>query len=415
MYIYQRAIAKEKAKDSHWTNVDISNLTLRSIFETYQKIYAVLKNDFFGEQEIVFDLETIRITHSQSNLTFVEFLTSVGNKALQHMESLPTISTRYLKYRDAFHAGYKIKAVHPTAHPDAVLRKDQTPWAFLTRDNTDYKMLYENCLFTVNGFFHMTDYSSSGLYVVDAMKSAKIANQNTIGIYSFRELGKIEIIPIKEEMVQRQHPDIPLKTRIYLDIGKDIGKKVPGIVIGGYLHFFDEKIYHMVSERVMCIEFLNYRFLDRFYESGRFIDLSTLPVERGRLNDTQILLDSLFSDDCIKAYFQLPQSFVVLLDAEDLFTEHVGLEAPNMPGMFVTGIKPELPLVGGYGRMLDYWFTYEDRKYSITCSDDRIDMRQYNTTNWFQLLSVADHRLPEEPVKKGNAFFWRFGTDLKTA
>lgn len=412
MYSYVSAIVKEKEKYSRWHPVYIFNVPLKTLFSRYRKIYATLTNPFISG-DIGFDLENIRISHSQSLLTFGEFLIENGNQALVHMNGVPTIKTRLLKYADAVHAGYKIKPVHPTINVDVSLPKSETPWAHLSRHDTNFETFYKNCLVSVNGFFHLTDFDVNGLYIVDGMKSAMIARQNTVGIYSFREIGEIEIIPIKTSMISRQLESIPLSQRAYIDIGQSVEGKIPAIVIGGYFHLLDEKLYHMVNDKVMCLEFANYRFLDRYYESLRYIDLSSLPIQKYQRNETQISTENLFSDEVIRAYLTLSQSFIVMLNAEDVFIEKVGLSLPKMPGMMVSGVKPNLPLIGGYGRMIDYWYVPEDRKFSITCADDRVDSHVFDTTIPENLVSVTDHRIPTRESRKSFLQFLRIGIDLE--
>ncbi len=169
----------------------------------------------------------------------------------------------------------------------------------------------------------------------------------------------------------------------------------------------------MVDEQTLCINFMNYRWLDRYYESVNHFDLSSLPIDKYQRNESQLDLTNFFSDEVIRAYLTLTQSFITLLDANEVFVEHVGIDNTPMPGMIITTLKPNLPLIGGYGRLLDYWYTYEDRQYSLTCADDSIDSHVFNTTNWYNLSSVADSRITTQRSTKGPAYFLRMGVDIE--
>lgn len=413
MYTYVSALAKPVAPGSRWKSVNIANVKLITIFTSYENAYVVLRNNFFPDL-VGFDLATIRTEYYKSTLTLAQFLTSIGNNALPHMEKVPTLNTRLTKYADAFHAGYKIKPIHKTAAIDSVLPRSEKTYLHLTKPDIDYKDFYDHCLVSVNGYLHMTDYDTTGIYVVDGNKSAVHSNNNQMGIYSFKELGPIKPIPITAGMISRQLENIPLKNKVYLKLPEKIENKVPMLVLGGYLHIFDPHTFYLVDEQTICINFLNYRFLDRYYESLKYIDLSSLPIDHYQRNKTQLDLENFFSDEVIKAYLTLTQSFIVLLDADNVFAEKVGIDSSKMPGMLVTHLKPNLPLIGGYGRLMDYWYTYEDRRYSITCVDDYIDTHVYNTTDWYKIPSVADNRLSTERIQKSYSHFLRIGVDIET-
>ncbi len=412
MYTYVTAYAKEKKAGSRWKEVNIRSMQLIDVFAQFSGVYCVLQNTFFADP-VGFDLETIKGGYYHSTITFDQFLVGLGNKALPHMNKIPQLNTRYVKYADAFHAGYKIKAIHETASPDTPMLRSEKTYLHLTKEEVDYKLFYDSCFVTVNGFIHLTDYDTTGVYVVDGNKSAVHANQNQMGLYSFADVGKLQHIRIAEEMISRQLEEVPLSNKIYIKLPEKIGTKLPILVLGGYMHIFDSNLFYMVDEETLCINFMNYRWLDRYFESKKYLDFSSLPIDHYDRNDSQLDLENFFSDEVIKAYLMMSQSFITLLDANDVFAERVAVDNTNMPGMIITTMKPNLPLVGGHGKLLDYWYTYEDRQYSITCADDLVDTRVYDTTNWYNLPSVADSRIPLQRAVKGPAHFVRIGADIE--
>lgn len=411
MYTYITAYAKEKKAGSRWKEVNVGNMSFNDIFAKYSQIYSVLQNSFLG-QSVGFDFNTIKDTHYHSTLTFIQFLMWLENKALPHMNKIPTLNTRLVKYADVFHAGYKVNAIHKTASPSSPLPRSEKTYLHLTKKDVDYKLFYESCLVSINGYIHLTDYDTNGVYVVDGNRTAVHANQNQMGLYSFREVGKLKHIRITNEMISRQLEEIPLSNKIYIKLPEKIGTKLPILVLGGYMHVFDSNIFYMVDEQTLCINFMNYRWLERYYESVDRIDLSSLPIDKYQRNEKQLDLENFFSDEVIKAYLTLSQSFITLVDANEVFVEQVAIDNTPMPGMIITTLKPNLPLIGGYGRLLDYWYTYEDRQYSITCTDDAIDSHVYDTTNWYNLKSVDNSRITTQRVTKGPSHFLRIGVDI---
>ena len=107
-----------------------------------------------------------------------------------------------------------------------------------------------------------------------------------MSLYSFREIGKLKHIRITEEMISRQLDEIPLSNKIYIKLPEKIGTKLPILILGGYMHIFDSNIFYMVDEQTLCINFMNYRWLERYYESLKYIDLSSLPIDN--INETNI-------------------------------------------------------------------------------------------------------------------------------
>lgn len=411
MYSYIKAFGKEIKAGSRWKEVDIKNITLKDIFAKYKEIYSVLSNSFFSTN-IGFDLSNIRHDYYVSNLTFNQFLMLNENKALVHMSGIPSINTKTIKYADAFHAEYSVVPIHKTASISSDLPNSEKHYLHLSRDDTDYELFYKSCMVTINGYFHLTDYDTTGIYIVDGNKSGRLNNNNNVGLYSFRELGTLEFIPITESMISRQLTDIPLNNKTYIKLNQDISNKIPILVIGGYMHIFDENTFHLVNEKTISIDFLNYPFFDRYYESKKYIDLSPLPLQKYDRNSSQLEINELVSDIDIKALLTLPQSFIALLTADDIFSQRAAIDNTNMYGMMVSHIKPNLPLVTGYGRMADYWYTHEDGQYSINCVNDHVDMNLFNTTNSERLISITDSRNPEERIRKSKSYFLMIGKDI---
>ena len=136
MYIYKTSFAKAKKAGSRWKEVNISRMSLNDIFANYSQIYAVLRNNFFPN-DIGFHLNEIKDSYYHSTLTFSQFLLSLGNTALPHMNKIPELVTQQLKYADAFHAGYKIEAIHETASAQSPLPRSEKAYLRLTKSGVN--------------------------------------------------------------------------------------------------------------------------------------------------------------------------------------------------------------------------------------------------------------------------------------
>lgn len=411
MYDLVSAIAKPLNGDGHWREVTIGDMALSVVFSTYARIIATLSNPFLASPVAV-DLASIRPLVGGQDLTLNQFLQQNGDNTLPALDVTPVIAPRYAKYADAFHAGYKVAPIHPTAAPDAQLPLAEKTYLYLTRPDTDYQLFYKSCLVNVNGFFHLTDASTEGIYIVDGNKSAMRSHHNQIGICSFRELGTIRSISIKPEMVYKQNPDEHFKDRAYVDLGEDVSDKTVMLVLGGYLHVLDKKTFYRVSASAFAIDFGNLSLLDRYYESRKYLDFSSLPLSTTDRNDSQVSVQEFFSDANLLAYLTLSQSFFVVLDNSDIFVDHLPIKKTPFPDMFVSHYRPTYPLVVGVGKVANYWYTYEDMQYSITCHDSLRSNYVFDTTDITQEVSASDSRLPEQPQQQSPAFFLRIGCDL---
>lgn len=411
MYQLTSAIAKQLNGDGRWMDVAIGDIALRVLYSTYSRILATLTNPFLTDS-VTLDVQEIRSMIGGSDITLNQFLAQNANLTLPTTPGNVVINPRFARYADGFHAGYKIQPIHPTASIDAQLPLSEKTWLFLTRPDTDYHMFYDYCLVSVNGFFHMTDVSSNGVYVQDGMKSNFLSGQNQLGIYSFHDIGKIELIPITEQMVYRQNNLQKFRDRAYVNLGKDVSDKTVMLVLGGYLHVLDRKTLHRIGDGTFMIDMRNLPLIDRYYESRKYLDFSSLNLETTSRNDSQVDVENFFSDETLMAYLTLSQSFFVVLDHNDIFINKIPVKkTPNVNG-FVTSHLPVLPLVTGHGKMTNYWYEHEDGLYAISCYDTLSYNRLYDTVDIEKQISVSDSCDPQNPVEHGSAFFLEVGCDI---
>ena len=411
MYHLISAIAKPLNGNGRWVDVAIGDIALNSLFSTYSRILATLSNPFITGN-VSLDLADIRENIGGQSITFNEFLTQNGNGALPTSTTLPVINPRYVRYADAFRAGYKIIPVHPGASVDAVYTPAERTCLYLTRPKTDYSLFYESCLVSVNGFFHPTDAGPDGVYVKDGMRSCMKSRQNQLGLVSFRELGKLSFHPITNSNLYKQIADQPFAERAYVDLGVDVSNKTVMLVLGGYLHVLDANAFFRVNDTSFGIDMANLPLLERFQESRNYLDLSVLPLATTSRNLSQVSVANFFNEAVMRAYLTLPQSFFVVLDNPDIFVEKELVRKSRMPDVFISYTKAIHPLVVGVGKLGNYWATLEDGQYSITCRDSVRHDRVFNTVDTKAQKSVANSNVPEHPFEASAAYFLKIGTDL---
>lgn len=411
MYHLISAIAKPLNGNGRWVDVAIGDVALNTLFSTYSRILATLSNPYLSAN-VSLDLADVRDGVGGQSITFNAFLVQNGNTSLSTSTDLPIIKPRYVKYADAFRAGYKVTPIRPGSAPDAEATPAEKTSLYLTRPNTDYNLFYQSCLVSVNGFFHPTDAGPDGVYVQGGMSSCMKSRQNQLGLVSFRELGSLSFHPITTDNLYKLIPNQPYKERAYVDLGEDVSNKTVMLVLGGYLHALDKNAFFRVNESCFGIDMANLPLMERYYESKNYLDFTSLSLATTSRNVDQVNVNNFFNEAVMTAYLTLPQSFFVVLDNPDIFVEKELIRKSTMPDVFTSYTKAIYPLVVGVGKLGNYWATKEDGQYSITCRDSVRHDRIFDTVIMQAQMNVANANDPEHPVEASSAFFLKIGTDL---
>ena len=409
MYTIVTALGKTKKEDKSWENFVIDNCSFLYLFLTYSKVYVTLIEPITNVQ-VGFDLEILRKDYSTSPITFQAFLTANANTYLT-TDKPPIVRTKkYVKTADVFHAGYKVRPINSALANDAQVTIGDKPDLLLTRKETDYLSFANYAIVNVNGFFHFTETDENGIYVKDGMRSCVMSGKNHASILSFLDVGQITCLPITQSMIYKRDVSTDLKDACYLNLGTNINNKVVLLVIGGYLHIPDKNIFYNVGDTTLRISINNLSLIKRYYESRDSIDLSSLPIEKSNQNDSLISIASLFSDETITKYLTLSQSYVILLDINEFFVERDYLRKTPCPDVFISYTDPMFPVVAGYGKVVNHWYTFEDGQYSISCNDTMLNNYVYETVDPDSLTTVSSIRSMPKRMETCPAYFLKFGT-----
>lgn len=419
MYTLVSAIGVAYGTNARWGNIDISAMPMNTIFSQYKRVIATLTNPYVTGQ-VGLDLNEIQATTQGLTSTFDEYLASLGNLALPTMTTIPQINTVYAQYADAFKAGYTVEPIAPGLSLDTPIANAAKTDLYLKNPNIAMSKFYQSCMVTVNGFYHYVNSDGNAAYVRDGDKSRQKSQYAQCGILCFNDLGSIEYLDLTSNMVFNQEDNlgnpIPLKYRTYLNIGVDIGDKIPILVIQGYMHILDPVTFSRVGATTFMIDMENYPLLNRYYESVPYLDYSGLNLPSTRMNAAQVGVADIYSDTAIKALIDMSQTFLVLLDANDLFVDRQWIRTTPFPGKYLAYQQPIWPLVTGYGRMCEYWTVTEDTlytQYSLTIADGIKYNYVFDTTlDPTTLMAVGSNLDPTNPANYSPAFFKRIGRDL---
>lgn len=405
--MYQLISAKVKPVDRYgfWLDEDVSAKTIGEIFTDYRKAVFILTNDaLIGT--LYLDMEAIKpLGFLDEALTLTQWFTAIGNLALPTTTTSPDFSPQLVKYGDVWKANYVITKVHPTFAPDVDVPPSEKTDLLLTRSDIDPMEMAQYCLVSVNGHLHRTEGSVNGLYVRDGAKSSNQCNRTQLGILSFKDVGGIEIVPMNRDMLVQPHPALKMKEKIYLDIGMDLSNKTVLLSLGGYLHAADG-IVRVVGWNTICIDFYKVPFSKRYFEQRRMMDLSSLGLSSSINNPSQISVEEFYSDDTIKNYIELSQSFLIVVDNAEFFSELSLLESGKLPGVFYsyTETKPVYPVQIALGLLANYWRQYDDGKWVMTVDEAYYKYYIFETTTYIEEVSIDDTRRANKPIWYSDAF-----------
>lgn len=413
MYTLQSALGKSLSDGQPWSAIDLGDMTFATVIQNYSVVYAILTNPFLPKP-VSLNLNAILPTITNQHQTFNAYLSSLGSKALPTSTSIPSINTKYARYQDGFKAGYTIQPIGTTQSLQYGATIANKPDLLLTKKGVNYTTLFQSCLVSINGFFHMTDTDNkTGLWVTNGMKSCVQAKKNKLGLLDFQDLGKLTMIPITGSMIYKQNTSQALANRAYINVGQDLTNSTVLVVIGGYLHVLDHKTFKLVSNESIMIDFNNYPLYERYYESKDSIDLSSLAFTAYPTNPDAIAVDEITSDAAIKALLTLSQSFIVLLNNTEIAVALQKVRAARVPGQYVSYVKPIWPLITGFGRMNEYWSVADANRWALYVEDNILPRYMFKTVDTSRTQETVTNQCdPMRPTSISQGHFLQISCDV---
>lgn len=371
MYAIQKTIGLPVEISAQWEEIDASSKPLAYLFQTLRRFIVVL-SDTRRPDPIYVDFEQFRSEFAHYENTLEVFIQARGEDYnFQTIEKLPNANVGYVKYNHAIAAGYHIelgKAGYVL--PDGATNDMKTDLKLSRPEaETDFQMLVDYCLFSVNGLLHRPDFDGVNAFVKGGGTSVQVAKNNQLGIYSFRDVGKITVMKITEDMIVTPQGFNSLSERIAIKIPTQWKLGAFVMSLGGYLTTPHQSSCWAGGDNTIYLDIKQLSMLDRVLESRDLIDLEPLGLTKSTVNPRSINAEELYSDAVIKRWLTLVQSFIVLIDTDNLFFDRRYLRQMRCPGIFTAYQKPEYPLILDQGRLGEYWRIKEDRYWAVTLTD----------------------------------------------
>lgn len=409
MYTLHSAYALSRELGILWKQVDLRNRTIASIRSEFSDIELQVENTLLpGLRRLKFS-DLIRL-EPDANTTIPAFFASLGNRAIRTTVETLQLKTGEIKFIDAFQANYHVERINRIYGTRNIHFREDATDAWMSKSGVDYRHFARNCLVAINGFFHIVDADDDGVYVKDAYTTCNKSGRNEIGIINFENVSSFDCLPITDDMISDSGQTAPIGDKMYIKIPEDKKDKLTALVAGGYLYLLDQDSFYRVSDNVFCFEIRNVDFLDRFFASEKVIDMESLGLERNGRNEMQLSRQELFSEEVLRKFMALSQTFLVFFDNPHMQKERIPVHTDTLPGMYLSTKAPTLPLFHRKGELGIYWKMQDTDLWEMRVRDNSYPNYLHHTTLASLAPNPADNCIPHNTHRLSHAYFLKLST-----
>lgn len=411
MYSLQRAYGVGVALDSVWGDINISSLTVKEIYNQYRELYLVLENPLLVEPV---NVNTADIKNEFINYegTLADLFIEIDNRALPTVDTIPKYKTKWAIYADAYSQGFKVDITEPGRAPDGKTLRDNKTELCITRPRLNAKNMYEHCLVSLNGYFYPTDHDDSSLYILNGGKSLLKSRRNQIGILSFQDIAKIEIVPVTNGMISKMNNTGSYSDEVIFSLDPKYENKSVILCLAGHLVFPNSQSFFKIGDNDWLLGVSDLPIIERYFESKKFIDYTNLGLTQFTDNPDKIDVEEFLSDEVLEKYFTHEQSFFIIVDTPNLIKTYNHLRHSKLPGMFTAYEEPTSLLFVGRGRSAEYWKTYEDGHWAVNVVNSYMPNRTFDSINEKNRTVNAGTDTPYKVYYDSRAVLINLGIDV---
>ena len=370
MYTLVSSLCLGRTIGAQWQTPDLTNVFMNSVLSEFKTVYLVVTHPA-SEDPLYVDLDAIRVQLSSYAGSVGQWLIDQDGVALPTVPSLPDGRIRYAKYGSASQANYILNFVKAGFNQPPGVSTLNMPDLRMTRPSvsTPMRTMDTHCLVTVNGLVHPTVSNDTETYILEGGKTARRCKETHVGIWSFLGIGALTKIPLTDDNLSSYEPDGTMWQKLRIGVDVDMQGKTPILIMGGFPTFLSADGFHQNGANSFGVDLRKTLYEERVIYARDQIDLSSLQLEVIDDAPNHIDQEQLRSDEVIRRFFQLPQSFLVLVDTPQLFIKHIPVLRAAFPGQHLHTENPVYPLVGPFGKFLEYWKRREAERWTLQCRD----------------------------------------------
>lgn len=408
MYTAVSAIGIPLGLNKRWQVIDLTQFTVAQLYSQFRIVQVTLLPPG-ATDNVYLLLSEIASQYSSYSGSFNDLLTDNGSTTLPTTPTGVILNQRSALFMDAYRAGYRADPVDDNNTLSAILDVRQLPNVRISRivPSVDYQGLVNTCLFNVNGYYHIasTD-GTNGVMIKDAIKSLLLSNQNQLALWNFANVTTLSTIPITPQMTSSTASGVAT-----INLGVDLTNKSVALVLGGYFMMIDNDALSALGGSLFNINFNQIDLVNRYYESANYIDVSSILTATPAANPDQIVISDLVSPTAIAAWLAMSQSFFVVFNTPELFSQQQFVKKIGIPNVYLSYSEPKYPLSLALGRHPPYWANAEAGQWALKIYDNNIGNLLYNTAS-AGAVSTSGANQPGSPGNLQNAYFLQVGTDI---
>lgn len=360
MYSLVTAVLFERQKPKGFEEVNVSAMSIKTLYDKYAMGYLVLLNPALGVGvELFLDLKKMREMNlglATFDTTVGQWLTLNGNKLLPHTKVEPQFNFSRVNYADGYQAGFKKLAVHPRSTIEGYPLSALTD-LYVYKDIVDVDILHHNSVFAINGYLHTHSKFRQGVKISDGSRSMMHAKSDHIGVLSFQQVGGVKLINLNQDMIKPTANDITLYEECYLDLGIDLSNKSVLISVAGQLiHARDAyRIFDAENGKVI-LNLSKINFIDRIQRAVKFIEIPELMLVERDYRVAPIDIAYLLSNAFILSALKMSQTFVMVVDQQYMGMSREPVLYGSVYGRYYSPTFNYKPMVDEFGRFVPYFY-----------------------------------------------------------
>lgn len=387
MYTLVSTYLKPKGLSQTYANYDISLQAIRYIKSNYIDGYIELENKALTDN-IFITIDAFRELDlpMREDHSFEYWLTYIGNKTIPGTEVRPDYVTREVKARNAIQAGYRFDLCKRTQTPDATVALGDLNDVYLRKEDVKLDVLRKRSLTTVNGYFHPHVPYYDGVAIVGGGSHCKYLGELQVGLWSFSEVGDIQMIPIKEDMVHKFKSGVLLANKAIIDMNMNIENKSILVFVAGYL-LSGSNLVNIMSDTtgVIKIDMRAFDVIKKVTQAYGHISLESIgiPFDKKETSLIQFGAAKTISDVVAKKILTLPQSFIAIVDTPSLSMTRQPIPRTGLSDRRIYLTEPNLPIIDSIGRCPEYWIQKQNVAYSINIANSYYENYLHETRKQF--------------------------------